>query len=766
MKKQINPTIKAHLLRGAFYLPLLLAICAIPFALAQRNTNKPNKQFQHVVGESRQPPDPGNDRTPWNVVTYYPREIEEPAVASDGVYAYSAGGSYVGEATNAFYRYDPFSNTWTSLPDIPIALYAARAVYAGNTNSIYVFGGFSAAGVLDTTHIYNITNNMWSVGARMPSGRYRANVAYYPGNGKIYVIGGFNPGFFEDRQTWEYDPVANTWNMSRTSVPVPIAGSGSSIVGQFIYLAGAWAGGTGSTGHYRYDIESNSWASMAPVPFATYEPAAAVVGTQTYLVGGGNRYPCSSTYIYDTVSNTWMTGPNTNRPHALTGGTAIGNRLLVVGGYEGAYDTDIVETAVVEELTPTSTATSTATPACTPNYTFTVFTGDPGVPGMTDIGNHCNDCSTVITLPFPVTLYGNTYTSASAGSNGHLTFGIPYDSHDIACWPSTQGTYVLAPYWTDQTTICTGCGIFTNTFNSAPNRVFFVEYRTQYPGQTDLLDYMVAFYESGDPAFQYIYHNIVPEHFINDSNLVVGVKLDNVTYTLFGCDFEGGRNPPISSNVYVNATLVPCPSPTPTPTATPIATSTPTSTPTATAMATATPTSTAPSPTPTPPQTPTPTPTSTPTANPTATATATFTPSPTPTFTPTPTPTATATSTATFTPTPTPTAAFTPTSTPTPTVAPTPAAPRARNATNVTATSFTANWDAVSGATGYQLDVSTSSSFGNYVPGYQNLDVGNTTSRNVTALTANTTYYYRLRAYNANGTSPNSNVIRVKTKNR
>jgi phosphodiesterase/alkaline phosphatase D-like protein len=66
--------------------------------------------------------------------------------------------------------------------------------------------------------------------------------------------------------------------------------------------------------------------------------------------------------------------------------------------------------------------------------------------------------------------------------------------------------------------------------------------------------------------------------------------------------------------------------------------------------------------------------------------------------------------------------------------------------------------------TGYRLDVATNSSFVNYVPGYQNLDVGNVTSRNVTGLTANTTYYYRLRAYNDNGTSPNSNVIKVKTK--
>ena len=44
MKKQINPTIKAHLIRSAFYLLLLLAVCAIPFALAQSRSRGTNKQ--------------------------------------------------------------------------------------------------------------------------------------------------------------------------------------------------------------------------------------------------------------------------------------------------------------------------------------------------------------------------------------------------------------------------------------------------------------------------------------------------------------------------------------------------------------------------------------------------------------------------------------------------------------------------------------------------------------------------------------------------
>jgi hypothetical protein len=87
------------------------------------------------------------------------------------------------------------------------------------------------------------------------------------------------------------------------------------------------------------------------------------------------------------------------------------------------------------------------------------------------------------------------------------------------------------------------------------------------------------------------------------------------------------------------------------------------------------------------------------------------------------------------------------------------------NATNLTANSFTANWTSVGGATGYRLDVSTSSLFVTFVGIYNNLDVGPVTNQSVTGLAAGTFYYYRVRAYDGNGTSPSSNVIKVRTKN-
>jgi hypothetical protein len=76
---------------------------------------------------------------------------------------------------------------------------------------------------------------------------------------------------------------------------------------------------------------------------------------------------------------------------------------------------------------------------------------------------------------------------------------------------------------------------------------------------------------------------------------------------------------------------------------------------------------------------------------------------------------------------------------------------------------FMASWGPVSDAKGYLLDVSTSDSFSSYVDGYHNLDVGNVTGRVVAGLSQGTTYYYRVRAYNAIGTSSYSEIITATT---
>jgi Fibronectin type III domain len=388
--------------------------------------------------------------------------------------------------------------------------------------------------------------------------------------------------------------------------------------------------------------------------------------------------------------------------------------------------------------TPTATATASPTPTNTPTptpcvgqYTITQIAGTI-VPGTTDIGNHGDDTVTTIALPFSYTLYDQTFSSINLSSNGSAQFTTTDTSFSNQCLPWTAHNYTIFAYWDDLYLLNSGFGIFTSISGTAPNRIFNIEWRAQYYHGSGTANFELRLYE-GQSRFDIMYGTATN----GSTSSTAGVQRDDSTVAQYFCNGSGGAA--IGAQAY---TVLPCGTPFPTPTATATATATVAATATATATATFAPTATA-----------------TATFTPTATATATFTPTATATATFTPTATATATSTPTATATSTPTATVAPSPTP-------PAAPRAAAASNVTATSFTANWRSVSGATGYRLDVSTSSTFVTYVTVYNNLDVGNTTSRNVTGLASNTNYYYRLRAYNGNGTSPNSNVIKVKTKSR
>jgi len=89
-----------------------------------------------------------------------------------------------------------------------------------------------------------------------------------------------------------------------------------------------------------------------------------------------------------------------------------------------------------------------------------------------------------------------------------------------------------------------------------------------------------------------------------------------------------------------------------------------------------------------------------------------------------------------------------------------PDAPTILNANNVTATSFQANWSGGAGASGFKLDVSTSSDFSGFLNNYFDRSVATTTEL-VSPTTSSNIYYYRVRAVNASGPSANSTTKTV-----
>jgi N-acetylneuraminic acid mutarotase len=338
---------------------------------------------------------------PWNEVANYPETLESAAICTDGTFAYGAGGNAAGFPTAGFYKYDPSANSWSTLASVPQTLYDARSVYDSANNKIYLFGGIDGTtfAVINTLYIYDIASDSWSSGNAMPGNRFFPGVVYDPVTDLMYIAGGIDENFLETDTTWIYDPNTGSYDTSTApNIPAVMGGSAVSLVGQTMYLQGSFGAGA-TTLNYAYDIVANTWTQKADLPAARYEAAGGSIGTNTYVVGGGDPFTApgsvkatrkgakgpngrmarpdttfNTTFVYDTVNDSWSNGPNTNVGHSFTGGTAIGNKLLVACGFDGVTgDTNIVETSDCGAGTPTPTPTVTPTPtpggSCPPQIT-------------------------------------------------------------------------------------------------------------------------------------------------------------------------------------------------------------------------------------------------------------------------------------------------------------------------------------------------------------------------------------------------------------
>ena len=166
-----------------------------------------------------------------------------------------------------------------------------------------------------------------------------------------------------------------------------------------------------------------------------------------------------------------------------------------------------------------STLTSASAGVCT-TYTTSTST-DTIVPGDTDTGNHCDDCTTSITFPFPVSLYGTSgYTSGFVSSNGNLQLTGNSSSLSTICpLPDPNLDAAILPYqddlFTDQAPDCSvftsGCGVFTSVTGSAPDRVFHIEWRTAYFARSGTANFEVRLYEDNPSCFDVIYGSTVDD---------------------------------------------------------------------------------------------------------------------------------------------------------------------------------------------------------------------------------------------------------------
>jgi N-acetylneuraminic acid mutarotase len=290
---------------------------------------------------------------PWTTGATGPAARYRAGGVSDGRYVYVfGGGNATGGYLNDLWRWDPGTETWTQLANMPTAKQNIQGAYF--SGKIYVPGGFNGAHLTENA-IYDVASNTWSTGAPLAAAQSGTTVAY---NGRIYVFGG-NPG--PTTATRIYDIASNSWSTG-ANMPVGITYGRAVVAGNFAYYVGGIIGSTITAAVYRYDFAINSWATVASMQTvrATAEIAVSPDGSKIYAIGGGgsgffNAVPTAqSVEIYTIASNTWSYGhPLPTSVSSPSGGFALG-KLMVQGGVNGTvyYDTGQVSGVVCPSCVP------------------------------------------------------------------------------------------------------------------------------------------------------------------------------------------------------------------------------------------------------------------------------------------------------------------------------------------------------------------------------------------------------------------------------
>jgi hypothetical protein len=491
---------------------------------------------------------------PWQAGAACPASVYRYAFAQEGQNFYVISGVSGGPNTTNVWRYNAMTNIWTKRASIPTASQGpAGAFFSGK---IYVVTGDGAANAF---YIYDVATDVWTTGPARPIGAatsYGAAAGAY--NGKIFIVGGGSAG--PTSTVSVYTIATNSWSPGPPA-PTPVQLAGYTQVGQYLYVVGGFTGSvTNSTACMRLDMASNTWTNGPTFTPQRGDFGLAAAGTKLIAIGGdatGSDFfdPTNLVDELDTTtwpSGTWVASPD-NLPTARQGDSAgfvsngrVGGEIWSTGG--------ATTTFINENL-------FRAAPICT-TYTYSTSAGSI-VAGTVDTGNHTDDGSTVIMLPFPYRLYDTEFTNVAVGSNGHLTFGAVNNQFDPTCIPIVIATYAIGPYWTDQCTAnCTGVinpnlGIFTSVSGVAPNRIFNIEWRTAYfnsGGAGVPLNYEVRLYER-QTSFDVIYGTVNTFSPPAPRKLSTGVQKDTAQYTLQGCDTFGGEGPPVSSGELYHYTL-------------------------------------------------------------------------------------------------------------------------------------------------------------------------------------------------------------------
>lgn len=280
----------------------------------------------------------------WQFLTALPEPRSRMALALFEDQLVAIGGETTGgRLVTAVDAYDMRLNDWRKQVDLPTPLSNSAAAVLSDT--IFLAGGNELPAQGEPPKVSNQLlkwrkgEAAWSVWCELPNPL--AGAALIADSDSLYLIGGWD-GMQMHSEIWRlavdvHSKTVANWQLV-TKLDVPRAFLGAAIVDAKLYVIGGSDGQRNSSLTKVYDLTTNQWKTLAPLPTPRHGFSLVYDGSALYVMGGDEINPSPIHQRYDIDSNEW-----TNIPSPVQGvwrhlsAVSINGRIYVIGGWSGDY---------------------------------------------------------------------------------------------------------------------------------------------------------------------------------------------------------------------------------------------------------------------------------------------------------------------------------------------------------------------------------------------------------------------------------------------
>jgi N-acetylneuraminic acid mutarotase len=284
----------------------------------------------------------------WQTMAPAPEPLAEAESIGVGGKLYIFGGYNVTTpnylATTAAESYDPSSDTWTSIADVPQPL--THAGIASDGTSIYLAGGYltdysTGQQTFGNSNVwrYDIASNTWSAFVPLPA-PVAAGTLVLLGT-QLHFFNGVDPSRTGQTEHWVLD-LTNPNPQWTDSTPVPFSRNhvvGAALDGK-IYAIGGQPGTDDAAPASNVLVwdpaNPGTWTAVASLPEPISHAAVGVIDGKIILAGGTTTgdIPIAAVFSYDPVANTWFALAALPAPRLAPTGGVVGNQFIVTTGYD------------------------------------------------------------------------------------------------------------------------------------------------------------------------------------------------------------------------------------------------------------------------------------------------------------------------------------------------------------------------------------------------------------------------------------------------